>query len=328
MLPNIRTRLAVGLLISTAAQFAAAENTAREALERVRPALVQLRYLGGERQALAKSTVIATGVIVEPERGLILTSTYGLVPDPPVAITVLDAVGKTLAAKLLGVDHHRQLALLACETPFPATAAINFADSNAVQPGQTTIAVGCVFKRESPTVSTGIVSAVGRFGGIAIQTDAAISPTNYGGPLLNTRGEVLGILAPLSPDNDVRAAVEWYDSGIGFAVPAEQFLPRLAQLQAGETIRAARLPLKLVKGSPLSTPATLIEAAAAHGLEEGDEVIGVAGRRVISQWQLHAALGGYDSGQSVPIAVRRKAGGEESLMLELSSEAKPEPAAE
>ncbi len=122
----------------------------------------------------------------------------------------------------------------------------------------------------------------------------------------------------------MRVAVEWYDSGIGFAVPAEQFLPRLAQLQAGETICAAHLPLKLVKGSPLSTPARLAEPAPASGLKKGDEIIGVGGRRVTSQWQLQAALGGYDSGQSVPIAVRRKAGGEESLMLELTdSETKP-----
>lgn len=324
MLLNIHILRIVALLSMAVARLGAEENVAQEAVERVRPALVQLRYFASEQQALAMSTVVATGTIIQPEPGLILTSTYGLVPDPPVAITVLDATGNTQAAKLLGVDHHRQLALLSCEHSFPTSAVIEYTNPGEVQPGQTTIAVGCVFELDAPTISTGIVSAINRLGGLALQTDASVSPTNYGGPLLNSRGQVLGILAPLSPYNDVRAAVEWYDSGIGFAVPAEQFLARLAQLQAGETIRAARMPLKLVKGSPLSTPATLAEAAAAQGLEQGDEIIGVAGRRVTSQWQLHAALGGSDSGQSVPIAVRRKAGGEDSLMLELTdSETKP-----
>jgi S1-C subfamily serine protease len=326
MLLNTRMLRSIALLAMAVTRLVAEQNVTREAVERVRPALVQLRYVASQRQALAKSTVVATGMIVQPEQGLILTSTYGLVPDPPLAITVLDATGETKAAKLLGVDHHRQLALLSCATPLPTTASVSFANPSEVHPGQTSIAVGCVFKLDQPTISTGVVSALNRLGGIALQTDAAVSPTNYGGPLLSSRGELLGILAPLSPDNDVRAAVEWYDSGIGFAVPAEQFLPRISQLQAGETIRVARLPLKLVKGSPLATPAKLAETAESQGLQEGDEIIGIAGRRISSQWQLQAALGACDAGQSVPIAVRRKTGAEESLMLELSdSKTKPTP---
>ncbi len=324
MLLNIRVLRSIALLAVAVTRLFAAENVAREAVERVRPVLVQLRYVASEQQALAKSTVVATGVIVQPEQGLILTSTYGLVPDPPLAITVLDATGQTQAAKLLGVDHHRQLVLLSCATPFPPTAGVSFANAREVRPGQATIAVGCVFELDQPTISTGIVSAVNRLGGIAMQTDAAVSPTNYGGPLLGSRGEVLGILTPLSPENDMRAAVEWYDSGIGFAVPAEQFLPRISQLQAGKNIHAAQWPLKMAKGSPLSTPAVITEPAELQGLGIGDEIIGIGGRRVSSQWQLHAALGAYDAGQSVPIAVRRKTGGEESLMLELTdAETKP-----
>ena len=66
-----------------------------------------------------------------------------------------------------------------------------------------------------------------------MQTDAAVSPNNYGGPLVDIRGRVLGVLVPLSPQRPTRSGrLEWYDSGIGFAVPAEhiqQVLPRLKE---------------------------------------------------------------------------------------------------
>ena len=78
-----------------------------------------------------------------------------------------------------------------------------------------------------PNISVGIVSAVNRIWGKAIQTDAKISPTNYGGPLVDIAGRVLGVLVPLSPmATDELAGVEWYDSGIGFAVPLDDDQPR------------------------------------------------------------------------------------------------------
>src|SRR5256885_2038084 len=71
-----------------------------------------------------------------------------------------------------------------------------------------------------PSVSVGIVSALGRMYGKAVQTDAKVSPVNYGGPLVGIDGRVQGVLVPASPRGDSDAAgVEWYDSGIGFAIP-------------------------------------------------------------------------------------------------------------
>src|SRR5690606_17319965 len=84
---------------------------------------------------------------------------------------------------------------------------------------------------DTPSISIGIISAIGRIWGKAIQTDAKVSPTNYGGPLLSIDGRVFGVLVPASPQGDGETAgVEWYDSGIGFAVPLEDIfavLPRL-----------------------------------------------------------------------------------------------------
>src|SRR5438045_3720475 len=69
-----------------------------------------------------------------------------------------------------------------------------------------------------PSVSVGIISALDRIWGKAVQTDAKVSPVNYGGPLVDVQGRVQGILVPASPrGQDETAGHEWYDSGIGFA---------------------------------------------------------------------------------------------------------------
>ena len=73
--------------------------------------------------------------------------------------------------------------------------------------------------------------------GKALQTDAPVSPNNYGGPLVDIRGRVMGILVPLSPQSaDEIAGVEWYDSGIGFAVPLEGDRTSPSQAPKGEDL--------------------------------------------------------------------------------------------
>ena len=92
---------------------------------------------------------------------------------------------------------------------------------NEMRVGQWAIAVGRTFEGDQPNMSVGVLSALDRIWGKAIQTDAKVSPNNYGGPLVDIRGRVLGVLVPLSPQgHDEVAGVEWYDSGIGFADPA------------------------------------------------------------------------------------------------------------
>ncbi len=82
-----------------------------------------------------------------------------------------------------------------------------------------------------PSVSVGILSALDRIWGKAMQTDAKVSPTNYGGPLIDLYGRVQGVLVPASPRAEGETAgFEWYDSGIGFAIPLEdvnRVLPRM-----------------------------------------------------------------------------------------------------
>ena len=100
-----------------------------------------------------------------------------------------------------------------------------------------------------PSVSVGIVSALDRIWGKAIQTDAKVSPTNYGGPLVDLQGRVQGVLVPASPQAEGETAgFEWYDSGIGFAIPLEDVYAVLPRLQAGQGPRNAACSASRMKG--------------------------------------------------------------------------------
>src|SRR5438067_6584986 len=106
--------------------------------------------------------------------------------------------------------------------------------------GQWAIALGRTLdlkqkKDTPPSISIGIVSALNRIWGKALQTDAKVSPVNYGGPLVDIQGRVQGILIPASQRKEGETAgFEWYDSGIGFAVPMEDVLAMLPRLKEGK----------------------------------------------------------------------------------------------
>lgn len=143
---------------------------------------------------------------------------------------------------VVGANKSYDLALLKPLEALPPELAdvrpIALADSDAVQVGQKTIAIGNPFDYNA-TVTTGIVSAlsrefqgIGRFDIPMIQTDAAINPGNSGGPLLNSAGEVIGINTAIFSSSALGASAG--NIGIGFAVPSNLLRDSLAELKAGE----------------------------------------------------------------------------------------------
>ena len=111
--------------------------------------------------------------------------------------------------------------------------------------GQWTIALGRaldVKMDRAPAVSVGVISALNRIWGKALQTDAKISPVNYGGPIVDIQGRVQGILIPASPrGEDEISGFEWYDSGIGFAVPMEDVFGGAAPAEKGKDLQKGLL---------------------------------------------------------------------------------------
>ena len=155
-----------------------------------------------------------TGLIVSPD-GYIVTSSWNF-EDKPNVITVTTAGGRTYAARMLGSDRAAGLTLIKIEAenlPVP-----RFLDPENVRPGSWAFAIGRALPRQGVEVKYGIISARNRIEGKALQTDAATSPTNYGGPLIDVEGAVYGVIVPLGARGE-QANPNWYDSGIGFVVP-------------------------------------------------------------------------------------------------------------
>lgn len=134
-------------------------------------------------------------------------------------VDVLLANGRTISARIIGVDSYYDLAVLQVEPSAIDATPLEAGDSNTLRVGQTVIAIGNPFGLDR-TLTTGIISALGRqvrteqgaVIGQAIQTDAAINPGNSGGPLLDTRGRVVGINTAINSPSGGSV-------GIGFAVP-------------------------------------------------------------------------------------------------------------
>ena len=186
-----------------------------------------------------------TGLVVSAD-GYIASSAFNFVQKPAQILVHLDD-GSRLPATLVATDHSRMIVLLKVSLPsgkeLPVPVA---APEGEIRVGQWSIAVGRTYESSKPSVSVGIISAVRRIWGKAMQTDAKISPNNYGGPLVDIQGRVMGVLVPLSPmATDELAGVEWYDSGIGFAVPLESINAVLPRLKKGEDLYGGLMGLRM-----------------------------------------------------------------------------------
>ncbi len=282
----------------------------RAAVQAVATSVVQIETFGGlERvgqELVAEGPT--TGTIVSSD-GWIISSLFSFRAQPA-SILVSLPNGKRAAARIVARDFSRELALLKIEdvTDLPVPAVCPMSELTV---GQWAIALGKTFDNKSVSQSVGIISALGRAYDKAIQCDAKISPVNYGGPLVDLKGRVIGVLAPISPGAFLEGdSSELYDSGIGFAIPMQDILDRLKRMQAGENIRAGKLgvvasdqnefvgPVKVAGTAPGSP-------AAKAGVKTGDVLIEAAGKPVRMLAHLRHALGPTDAGQPFKFAVER-----------------------
>src|SRR5262245_34466006 len=225
----------------------------------------------------------------------------------PSSILVTLPGGKRSAAKIVARDHSRMLVLLKVNTTeklvVPAAA-----PKDQLTVGQWAIAVGRTYEQPEPNISVGVLSAVNRIWSRAIQTDAKISPANYGGPLIDIQGRVLGVLVPLSPQGGGGeiAGAEWYDSGIGFAVPLADINARLETLKSGKDLFPGQHGLTLKGPDIYALPAVVAASQAGSpaykaGLRAGDTVVEVAGQKIERQAQFNHTLGPRYAGERLQI---------------------------
>jgi serine protease Do len=261
-----------------------------------------------------------TGFIID-KAGLILTNNHVVEGATQIEVGLYGTEeGPNLSARLIGRDPLTDSALIELtEKPRDPLPVAKFGDSDQIQPGDWVMAIGNPFNF-SHTVTVGVVSATERPFPVAeqrwqnvIQTDAAINPGNSGGPLLNIRGEVIGINTAI-----VSGSMAAGNLGIGFAVPINVVRELLPQLRGGKITRgrigvsvgtvaadaAAELGLKERAGALVSTVESDGPAAKA-GVQPGDVIIEYNGKPVKNRDELVRLVVATKPGSTVPIKIVR-----------------------
>jgi len=257
---------------------------------------------------------MGSGFIINPA-GYIVTNNHVVEGASDIRVKIDD--GRELTGKVVGRDPKTDLALLKVEaTGLPV---IPLGDSSQLQVGEPVMAIGNPFGLER-TVTTGIVSATGRVIGHGpyddfIQTDASINPGNSGGPLINARGQAVGINAAIFSQTGGSV-------GIGFAIPVNQAKAVVVQLAAsgkvtrgwlGVTIQP--LTAELAKGFNVKEGTGALVAgvqdqspAALAGIKAGDVITQYDGQKVSTSADLPKLVAATPVGRQVRVAVVR--GGE------------------
>lgn len=273
------------------------------------------RHFFGDITPRQKQTQsLGSGVIVDARKGLVLTNNHVVEKAQEIKITLHD--GRKFEAELIGADPEMDLAVL--KIPGKNLSDLRLADSSKLRVGDFVVAIGNPFGL-SQTVTSGIVSALGRSGlGIEgyesfIQTDASINPGNSGGPLVNLRGELVGInTAILAPTGG--------NVGIGFAIPTNIVRIVMQQLIQHGEVRRGQLGIQTQTLTPdlaealgvaqlRGTVVSKIQpesAAERGGLQPGDVITSVdkVGISSASDFEIQTAL--KSIGDEVRLGIVRK----------------------
>jgi serine protease Do len=261
-----------------------------------------------------------TGFIID-KSGLILTNNHVVAGATKIKVSLYgEDDDQEYDAKIVGRDPLSDSALIELtEKPDHTLPEIKFGDSSQMQPGDFVMAIGNPFGL-AHTVSVGVISALERPFEVAegrsaqvLQTDAAINPGNSGGPLLNLRGEVIGINTAIIADGRQQGNI-----GIGFAIPINTVRELLPQLRTGKITRGRigvgvqpipreaidEFGLKDRKGALVSA-VTPGGAASKGGLEPGDVIVQYNGKPVASRDELVRMVVNTKPGTTVPLRIVR-----------------------
>ena len=307
--------------------------------ERVNPAVVQIRATrvatrGSRGQDLltpfgspfggdGTQSGLGSGAFISDD-GYVVTNNHVIEDADELRVVLFD--GRELDAEVVGADPFSDLAVLEVDgEDFPF---VSFGDSDALRVGQWVLAFGSPLSEDlSNTVTSGIVSSVGRFSGAPdprgrntisnyIQTDAAVNPGNSGGPLVNLRGEIVGI-------NSAIATRTGTFNGISFAVPSNIVRSTVEQLIDSGVVERGYLGISFNAASPAlrraygaGPGAALIAAiaedaegntpAADAGLRVDDLIVAIDGTELTDSRQIVSLISSKRPGDTVEITYNRE----------------------
>jgi serine protease Do len=272
-----------------------------------------------QREPIARAA--GTGFIISKD-GFILTNNHVVEDAIKIEVSLYLDDENTYSAKVIGRDALTDSALIQLiekpSTPLPEA---KFGDSSQMQPGDWVMAIGNPFSL-AHTISVGVISATKRPFQVTdgrsnemLQTDAAINPGNSGGPLLNIRGEVIGMNTAIISNGQSEGNI-----GIGFAVPINTVRDLLPQLREGKVIRG-RIGIN-VQSVPReresyeefglkSRTGAIVQSVLANsaaqkaGLEPGDVIVEFNGRQVPNRDDLVKMVVATKPGSTVPVKILR-----------------------
>jgi len=289
------------------------------------------RFFNVPDQPLERKTQsLGSGVIVDAERGLVLTNNHVIANAVQITVTLRD--GRQLEAELIGTDPKTDVAVI--KIPAENLVDVKPADSDALRVGDFVAAIGNPFGI-GQTVSSGIIGGLNRSGlGIEeyenfIQTDAAINPGNSGGALVDLRGELVGI-------NTAIFSQSGGNIGIGFAIPINLAMQIMEQLvESGQVQRGflgistqdltpalvEAFGLKHKKGAVI-TSVDEDSPAGKAGLQPGDILLKINGRDVKNAGDVRNRFGLLTIGEQVAFDILRA--GENKKITTIVTAAKEE----
>ena len=254
---------------------------------------------------------IGSGFIINQE-GYILTNYHVVKGAQEISVTLSNDV--TTTAQIVNYDENQDVAMIKItdeSVEIPAT--VELGDSDSLQPGEEVIAIGTPLSTElSSTVTKGIISATSRSVAVQsgvtmnlIQTDAAINAGNSGGPLVNTKGEVVGI-------NSSKISGEAVE-GIGFSIPINDIKDKIESLSKpilnlGISVRtideALSKQLNMEQGLYV-VEVTEFSSAEKAGLKAGDIIVKADGNRITTFDEFKAVKNGKEEGDEISLEVIR-----------------------
>ena len=295
-------------------------NSVTAAAAKISPSVVNIEVKQKTRRGEAQGG--GSGFFFTPD-GFVLTNSHVVNAASSIDVTLLD--GSRYTATVVGEDPHSDLAVIRISAPNQTAA--DFADSDSIRPGEIAIAVGNPYGFQC-TVTAGVVSALGRTmrarsGRLidnVIQTDAALNPGNSGGPLVNSRGDVIGVnTAVILPAQGICFAIgsntaqfvasrlirdgritRSYIGVAGQNVPLHRRVVRFYDLPAGTGV----LVMSVEKGSP----------AEKAGLQDGDVIVRFGEHPIASVDDLHRLLTEQQLGVAATITAIRST---EKIVVEI-----------
>jgi serine protease Do len=288
------------------------EDQSIQAVRSIKPSVVDI--VGSDSSG---TTINGTGFVINSD-GLVVSNNH-VVNDPNIKYSVVLSDGTQYDAKVLGLDAYNDVALLQIDAH--GLPAVKFGDSDGLETGQTVFAVGNSLGKYQNTVTKGVVSGLGRAVDMGsntvlqprmqnlIQTDAAINPGNSGGPLINLKGEVVGMNTMIDAEG----------RGIGFAVAANVVNSSVDQLRrfgkvskvyVGVSFVTISRPVQLLKDLKIGNGAYIDKVmpgspAEKAGIMAGDVITQINHEKLSLYNELDSVISRYQAGNQVLVTLDR-----------------------